>query len=98
MGNTMVFLEFYVVFLYICCLTLTFTTLFLVMKNQEMLAAYRESTTKHISEIHTESVDSELEEPSSDEEFIPEKEEYTMTENPMLRHRIQEEVQVPPID
>ena len=68
------------------------------MKNQEMLAAYRESTTKHISEIHTESVDSELEEPSSDEEFIPEKEEYTMTENPMLRHRIQEEVQVPPID
>ena len=68
------------------------------MKNQEMLAAYRESTAKHVSEINTDSVDSELEEPSSDEEFSPEKEEYTMTENPMLRHRIHEEAQVPPID
>ena len=82
-------------FLYLCCVALTVITFQLILKNQEMMAAYRESTMKHQSEIHQEAFD----EPSSDEEFDPTKEEYTMTENPMLRHRNNhEEAEVPPID
>ncbi len=58
---------------------------------EEMRLANKQQLT--IEDTDEKFVQSELEEPESDDEhppFNPETETYTMTENPMLRHRISE--------
>jgi hypothetical protein len=58
----------------------------------QLLEQMRLANLQHLSIEDTQDkvIDSELEEPESDDEqkpFNPDSEDYTMTENPMLRHR-----------
>ena len=81
----MTLLEFLIFGLYLAMLTLGIIGVQIL---EEMRLANKQQIT--VEDTDEKFVQSELEEPASDDEqppFNPETEQYTMTENPMLRHR-----------
>lgn len=77
-------LEFFILAIYLSFLTSVIVAIQVLNPGKAMREAQK------VEVVEEPFLESELEEPESEEEkapFNPETEQYTMTENPMLRHR-----------